>query len=161
MKPIVSNGRIGMVLLLGTETMLFATFIGAYMVIRQAATAWPPLGVPALVPTLSAVNTALLVLSSILVWRRYFTATWACGALFLGLQGLEFYRLYAQGLTLQTGIFGGFFYALITCHGLHVIGGLVLLGGALRKTSWRDNAELYWHFVTAVWLILFGMLYFY
>lgn len=161
MKPGLSTGRVGMVLLLGTETMLFATFIGAYMVLREAAVLWPPVGVPRLTPELSSINTALLVLSSVLVWRRKLVATLLCGTLFLALQACEFHRLYALGLTLKTGVFGGFFYALITCHALHVLGGLAILGVSFKKASWHGNAEMYWHFVTAVWLILFAMLYLY
>ncbi len=150
-----------MVLLLGTETMLFATFIGAYIILRGASLVWPPAGVPHLTPELSSFNTVLLVGSTILVWRGKLVATFICGVIFLLLQSLEFQRLYALGLTLKTGAFGGLFYTLITCHGLHVLGGLAILATAFRKASWREYAELYWHFVTAVWLILFGMLYFY
>lgn len=159
MRSRLSNGQIGMVLLLGTETMLFATFIGAYAVLRQSALIWPPLGVPKLTLDLSVANTALLIISSVLVWRRKLVATLVMGTLFLALQGVEFHRLYTLGLTLKTGIFGGFFYSLITCHALHVVGGLAILLAAIRKPLWAPNAELYWHFVTAVWLVLFAMLY--
>ena len=72
---------------------------------------------------------------------------------------MEFERLYDLGLTLKTGAYGALFYTLISCHGLHVVGGLTLLAVALRHSSWEEYAEIYWHFVTAVWLILFAMLY--
>ncbi len=155
----LSNGRLGMMLLVSTETMLFSTFIGAYLVIRGAALVWPPLGVPELSWHLSSINTTLLVLSSVLVWRKRFGWTLALGGIFLALQMIEFQRLYALGLTLQTGVFGALFYTLISCHGLHVIGGLGILATALRKPVWGSYAEIYWHFVTAVWLVLFSILY--
>src|SRR5690349_4919393 len=114
----ISNGRLGMILLVGTETILFSSFLGAYLVLRGAAAAWPPFGTPHLSLDLSAVNTALLVFSTILAYRRKITATFACGCLFLLLQAVEFHRLYALGLTLQTGTYGALFYSLISCHGL-------------------------------------------
>jgi len=89
----------------------------------------------------------------------YLLVVLAMGVLFLVLQGVEFHRLYARGLTLQTGTYGALFYALVTCHGLHVLGGLGILAVALRKAAWAEYAELYWHFVTGVWLVLFAVLY--
>jgi cytochrome c oxidase subunit 3 len=155
----ISNGRLGMMLVVGTETILFTSFIGAYIILRSAAAQWPPVGTPRLNVDLSSINTAILVISTILVYRRRLLAAWGLGFLFLMLQGVEFHRLYARGLTLQTGTYGALFYTLISCHGMHVLGGLMILATALRKASWADNAELYWHFVTGVWLVLFGVLY--
>jgi len=155
----LSNGRLGMMLLVGTETVLFSCFIGAYIVLRAAAYHWPPLGTPSLSLDLSSVNTGILILSTILAYRRRLGATFVFGVIFLLLQGVEFHRLYAQGLTLKTGTYGALFYTLITCHGLHVLGGLVILAGSFWKDAWAEYAEMYWHFVTAVWLVLFGILY--
>src|SRR3979490_1133366 len=63
--PPISNGFLGMILLVGTETILFTCFIGAYMVLRMGASSWPPAGTPALHLGLSAVNTVLLTLSGL------------------------------------------------------------------------------------------------
>jgi cytochrome c oxidase subunit III len=155
----LSNGRLGMMLLVGTETVLFSSFIGAYIVLRSAVSPWPPLGTPHLSLDLSSVNTALLVFSTVQIYRRRVGQTFLLGCLFLILQGFEFHRLYARGLTLQTGTYGALFYTLITCHALHVIGGLTILAIALRKAAWAEYAEMYWHFVTGVWLVLFAILY--
>src|SRR4029077_14472610 len=94
------------------------------------------------------------------------------GILFLILQGVEFHRLYARGLTLQTGPYGAIFYSLITCYGLHALGCLIFLAVVLAQLAaspaperlvkirnWVGYSELYWYFVTAVWLILFSILY--
>ena len=165
----ISNGRLGMMLLVGTETVLFSSFIGAYIVLRMASAAWPPVGAPHLYLDLSSVNTALLVASTWQVHRRRIGLTFWMGLAFLALQAVEFYRLYGRGLTLQTGTYGALFYTLITCHGLHVLGGLGILAMVLFRAhsgaplqairKWADNAELYWHFVTGVWLVLFAVLY--
>lgn len=179
----ISNGRLGMMLLVGTETILFSSFIGAYLVLRFAAPAWPPLGTPTLQIGLSAINTTLLTASSLLFALRkraeepngrLVRFVLAVGVLFLMLQGIEFYRLYERGLTLKTGTYGALFYTLISCHGLHVMGGLGILAAVLWKLAqipsrsplyqshvrdWVGHAELYWHFVTGVWLVLFVILY--
>lgn len=164
--PSISNGRLAMMLLIGTETILFSSFIGAYLVLRMGAAMWPPAGTPALTIGLSAFNSALLVFSS---WMALGfgersgvrpLAVFGMGSLFLALQGVEFHRLYARGLTLQTGTYGALFYSLIGCHGLHVIGGLIILAIAyFKRGEWLDHAGLYWHFVTGVWLVLFTILY--
>ena len=83
----ISNGRLGMMLLVGTETVLFSSFLGAYIVLRAAAMSWPPLGTPLLQVNLSAVNTAILVLSSLLIYRKRVGATLVLGVVFLLLQG--------------------------------------------------------------------------
>jgi len=155
----IPNGRLGMMLLVGTETILFSSFIGAYLVLRMAAASWPPMGTPHLNLDLSIVNTALLVFSTVQIYRRKIGMTFLLGVLFLLLQTLEFHRLYARGLTLQTGTYGALFYTLVTCHGLHVLGGLGILAVAFQKVAWEEYAELYWHFVTGVWLVLFAVLY--
>ena len=79
--------------------------------------------------------------------------------LFVSLQGVEFQRLYAQGLTLQSGPYGAIFFSLIGCHAIHVLGGLIGWAAAFRHPERSRYARLYWYFVTAVWLILFGILY--
>jgi heme/copper-type cytochrome/quinol oxidase subunit 3 len=155
----LSNGRLGMMLLVGTETVLFSSFLGAYVVLRLAASSWPPSGVPHLSLDLSSVNTALLVFSTVQIYRRRIGQTFLLGCLFLALQAFEFHRLYARGLTLQTGTYGALFYTLISCHGLHVLGGLAILAVAFWKSAWAEYAEMYWHFVTGVWLVLFAVLY--
>jgi cytochrome c oxidase subunit III len=96
-------------------------------------------------------------------------ATMALGLAFLGYQAFEYRRLYAEGFTLQSGGAGSIFYFLTGLHGAHVAGGLVLLGAMLglvaagrfgrgRAPALRA-AMLYWHFVDAVWVVIYGALY--
>ena len=63
-----------------------------------------------------------------------------------------------------------FFYVLTALHGLHLIGGLVVLGpddGASCRAAVRSSVDLrlsvelcamYWHFLLLVWLVLFALL---
>ena len=171
--PVISNGALGMMLLIGSETILFGCFINAYLVLRMASTMWPPLNTPKLQIGLSGINTAVIVLSSIIAalagWREKQNAsksaralidtTIGMGTLFFILQVVEFYQLYAKGLTLKTGPYGAVFYTLIGCHALHVLGGLFFLALSVKLKTWAPHARTYWTFVTAVWLVLFSILY--
>jgi heme/copper-type cytochrome/quinol oxidase subunit 3 len=165
-QPPIANGRIGMMLLVGTETVLFACFISAYMVLRMAAAVWPPIGTPHLTLGLSVFNTGILLISSLVLLSRKGSRHLICflmGSVFLLLQGVEFYRLYAKGLTLQTGPYGAIFFTLVGLHGLHVLGGLAfllyLLFAIQNPPQRKHYAEMYWHFVTFVWLVLFSIFY--
>ncbi|SRR5581483_2507990 len=96
-------------------------------------------------------------------------ATIALGLLFVGYQAFEYRRLYAEGFTLQSGGQGSIFYFLTGLHGAHVVGGLAMLGAilglALARRIGPSRAPavravmLYWHFVDAVWVVLYAVLY--
>lgn len=63
----------------------------------------------------------------------------------------------------------GFFYMISGVHGLHMLGGLAVLGrnvvNAWAGSGSRDlrdsiaNCALYWHFLLGVWLLMFGLLF--
>ena len=63
-----------------------------------------------------------------------------------------------------------FFYLITGLHGLHLLGGLVAWGRTMSRLGRGDeiarlgaSAELcaiYWHFLLAVWLVLFGLMLF-
>ena len=62
------------------------------------------------------------------------------------------------------------FYVLTIAHGLHLIGGLFVLGraslrfaGGAEPIDLRQSLSLcaiYWHFLLIVWLVVFGVLLF-
>jgi len=94
----------------------------------------------------------------------------ALGAIFLAGTAREWYGLiYHQHLTIGTNLFGTTFYALVGLHASHVTIGLAILAllgvfafsGALRREH-AERAELvswYWHFVDAVWVMVFTVVY--
>ena len=61
-----------------------------------------------------------------------------------------------------------YFYLFTTMHGLHLLGGLVALGGVSyrlwkgappeKTTASMELCATYWHFLFAVWLVLFALL---
>ena len=92
------------------------------------------------------------------------------GGLFMFGTGQEWYRLiYQHGLTISTNLFGTTYYSLVGLHAFHVTAGLVMLcivlAFALTRRVGRDQSarvdvlSLYWHFVDAVWVAVFTVVY--
>lgn len=181
--PIVPNAVIGTLIFLGAEAMLFGGLISIFLVLRAGDVAWPPADQPRLPILVTAVNTLILLLSGYTVQRaggavrrdrapqlqRWLTATVLLGALFLGVQGVEWTRLIRYGLSATQSNYGGTFYTLVGCHALHVFGGVVLLLAVLRgarrsRYSARscgavEACRLYWSFVVGVWPPLYVLVY--
>ena len=76
-----------------------------------------------------------------------------------------------SGYYATTNVANAFFYLFTTLHGLHLVGGLYFWGRTtskfLRKNSKTEDVKhsielcaIYWHFLLAVWLVLFGLMLF-
>ena len=173
---------IGMVMALASWSMLFASLFFAYAVLRMAASTWPPPGNEPLPRALPAANTALMILSSVVLWlgadpkrerpgrlRRALGATIALGALFLALQMVVWVPLWREGFTFASGVYASLFYGLTTFHAVHVLAGLVALVWLFAHTkdgryvSSRQNpvrlTAMFWHFVDLVWVLMFVVVY--
>ncbi|WP_114577682.1 heme-copper oxidase subunit III [Saliphagus sp. LR7] len=173
--------RWGMVLFLATDVMTFAAGFVYFFFVRTGP--WPPGELPHLLSSLVAINTAVLVASSVTLHvahesirgghRRRFLAflgaTVVLGVVFVGGQLLEYYELLVVEGAALTDVFGSAFFALTGLHGLHVALGVILLAIVLvRAGRGQFSAErhtavattsMYWHFVDAVWLFLVVTLY--
>lgn len=172
----------GMAIFVFTEVMLFAAFTSSFLIIRNSTPPgiWPPEGQPRLPFERTAFNTALLLVSGVLVMlahrafgrrgaaaaRLPLTAGLLLGTAFVGLQGVEWVGLIRQGLTLTSSQIGGFFYLIVGCHALHALCALALLAmcwrGLLTGTLQRSRfaaAQLFWLFVVIVWPILWLVVY--
>ena len=181
----LSNARLGVLVLLGAETMLFSGLIGTFLVFRVGNVTWPPpshIGIE-LPRVVTGINTVLLLLSGYTMFqarrailkdkatqlRNWLLITGVLGLLFLGVQGSEWMQLIRNGLTLQSGIYGGIFYVLIGCHAVHVLSAVIWLfivfGMAMagRFSAARyvgvDTCTIYWIFVVALWPILYVLVY--
>jgi cytochrome c oxidase subunit 3 len=99
--------------------------------------------------------------------RNWLLITGALGLAFLAGQMIEYFNL-PFGLT--DHLFASTFYALTGFHGLHVTLGTICIGivalqtrpgGSISATSHfgLEAAELYWHFVDGIWVVLYGILY--
>lgn len=172
----------GFIVFLVSESMLFVGLFVAYFTFRLVAPSWPPEGTPDLELLLPGVNTFILLSSSFVAHqadvaikkkndvggvRKWFLITMAMGATFLVGQIYEYNHL-EFGLT--TNLFASTFYVLTGFHGLHVFVGLLLMAGVLWRSRRPGHysqdshfgieaAEVYWHFVDVIWVILFTLLY--
>ena len=102
---------------------------------------------------------------------RYLLLTAILGAIFVGLQfGVEYTNLiFNLNFTPQTNIFGSAFFTLTGFHGLHVTVGVLFLLICFFRTIRGDfagkrhfaveAAEMYWHFVDGVWVVVFSTVY--
>jgi heme/copper-type cytochrome/quinol oxidase subunit 3 len=179
----LDNVRLAMMFFLGAEVMFFAGLVSAFLVLRMAAPMWPPPLQPRLPVMLTGLNTLVLLASSAamiaamqargrgdrtgLIRRLGLTA--GLGALFLSVQGVEWARLLHYGLTLSSGAYGATFYTLIGTHAAHVLGALAWLGvtlGLVARGRFLDGpagalraCAIYWHFVVALWPILYVAVY--
>jgi cytochrome c oxidase subunit 3 len=170
---------VGVVVWLASELMFFAGLFAAYFTLRSATEVWPPAGV-SLETGRTAVATAVLVASSFTMHGavkagerddRRGAITWLAvtallGLLFLSNQAVE----YAQAdFRISSHAYGSAFYLMTGFHGLHVIGGLLFMGGVAAAIGGRGSRQpagttvqvcaYYWHFVDVVWVAMFSTIY--
>lgn len=175
------KGTVGMICLIVAESAIFIIFVIAYIFYIGKSLSGPT---PSQVLKLPIVETVCLLSSSITVHfavstlakgktglsAAWLAATVLLGAIFLAGTALEWRELiYQDGLTIRTNLFGTTFYSLVGLHASHVAVGLVMLGLALffgvtgkLKQAHAHRLEMvsyYWHFVDAVWVVVFTVVY--
>ena len=175
------RGTVGMASLIIAEAAIFTIFVVAYLFYEGKSLSGPT---PREVLETPIFYTICLLSSSLTIhfagkllergYRGAFLALWSLtivlGALFLFGTGQEWRRLiYQHGLTISTNLFGTTYYSLVGLHGFHVSAGLILLttvlllglAGRIRpEHSCRVGVlSLYWHFVDAVWVVVFTVVY--
>ena len=182
-RPLLDNAVLATVFVIAGEIMFFGGLVFSFWIVRLAAPIWPPPLQPRLPVGVTAVNTVVLLASSAVIVaatrarargdRRAFVRrlglTAALGGLFLAVQGFEWLRLVGFGLTMASGAYGATFYTLIGAHAAHVVAALGWLGFTLvlaargRFAGPRAAAvtacAMYWHFVVALWPILYVTVY--
>lgn len=178
--------RLGMMLFIVSEAVFFTILILAFVFYRDSpAIAHGPNDFNSLDVGRVAIFTACLYASSFTIWfsgrshakgqDRMMTfwlfLTIGLGATFLFGEATEYIDLTSRlGLTPHRNLFGTTLYALTGFHGFHVLMGLVLLtvlfvltvGGKFRGGAHHvgyETVSLYWHFVDAVWVVIFPTVY--
>jgi cytochrome c oxidase subunit III len=176
-----TRGQIGMFALIAAEAAIFIIFVIAYLFYIGKSLTGPMPGDVLKVPvfyTVCLLSSSLTIhfavksirLDRINNFRNWWGATVALGAIFLYGTAREWYRLIVEeGLTIHTNLFGTTYYSLVGLHGFHVIVGLIFLslvliftlsGQVRREHVYRlDVLSLYWHFVDAVWVVVFTVVY--
>jgi cytochrome c oxidase subunit 3 len=171
---------VGVVVWLASEVMFFGGLFAAWFVLKAHNGAlWPPPG-EEIEALRMAIGTAILITSSVTMHfsvqtaehgrnrasLRWLAATVALGAVFLINEVLEWSTL---TFGFSSSAFSTIFYLLTGFHGLHVLGGLILMtvvawvvfgrgsraptAASIRVTSY------YWHFVDVIWVVLFLTVY--
>jgi len=176
-----SRGIVGMTCLVIAESAIFIIFVVAYLFyIGKSLTGPTPrevLEIPwfASICLLSSSITVHFAVHDLRLNRLgrfipWLAATVLLGGIFLAATAMEWYDLiYHDGLTIRTNLFGTTFYSLVGLHASHVIVGLIMLGFALLAalmgkvhTHHAERLEvvsIYWHFVDAVWVVVFTVVY--
>jgi cytochrome c oxidase subunit 3 len=175
------RSRVGILALILTESVFFSIFVVAYIFYLGKSLTGPyPKDVlsPPILNTICLLSSSITIVLAIRALRagstRTFALWWfitfALGAEFLTGTALEWHRLiYHEGLSIRTNLFGTTYYSLVGLHALHVTIGLLLILLVLtftmlgymneRHIERVDVLSWYWHFVDAVWVVVFLTVY--
>ena len=183
----LNNSKLGIWVFLASEVMLFGGLFSAYVFLRMAAPVgdfayWgSKLSIP-----MATVNTLVLISSSVTVimswaslkmkdfekYKMYMGLTLLCAFIFLVIKYFEYTGKFHHGIYPSSSTFMGIYFTLTGLHGLHIIGGMIVMGYfwlPFGNKMWQSDPErftnrievagLYWHFVDLVWIFLFPILY--
>ena len=175
--------RIGVWVAVGSILMLFVALTSAYIVRSASSDDWRPIAMPKIL----WLSTAVIVLSSITMeisrrslkrqknsgYGRWLLVTVLLGIGFLSSQLIAWKQLVRQGVYLASNPYNSFFYLFTAAHGLHLLGGICALTylllrtrrkrdtieGELRRVGAAEATGIYWHFMDALWIALFLLLF--
>jgi cytochrome c oxidase subunit III len=176
-----SRGKVAMAGLIVAESAIFTIFVVAYLFYLGKSVTGPT---PSEVLETPIFYTICLLSSSLTIhlaakclerdYRRLFLGflllTITLGGLFLYGTAQEWHRLiYEHGLTISTNLFGTTYYSLVGLHAFHVTAGFVMLSlvavfGLAGRVGISESGRIavlsmYWHFVDAVWVVVFTVVY--
>lgn len=176
------SGALALNLFLMALGMFFAASVVGFLLIRARQPEWPPAGSPPL-PGGLWLATFVLVAGSVAAQlalgairkgsqrglRIGVAATLGLTILFLAVQAMNWSELAREGLTPGRNLYGFAFYMLTGLHAAHVVGGLVVLVLVASK-AFRGgysagyhpgvrSAAVYTHFLTVVWIVMFGIVF--
>lgn len=176
-----TRNQLGMIVFITSEAVFFALLVLSYAFFHkggQGAEASRMLD-----PIKTGFFSIALLSSSLTMWLAekahekknykgvalWLLATVILGAIFLIGQGIEYALLIHNHITISRNLFGSTFFTLTGFHGMHVLFGLLMLGVltglAFAGKKFSPNSEalstiaIYWHFVDAVWIVIFGVVY--
>ncbi len=175
------SSRLAVLLFIASEAVFFTLLILAYVILHRSGSGPGAADVLDLRRTLVF---SLFLLASSLTWwlaeRRLrggdrvgfallLNLTVLLGVVFLSGQAIEWVGLFRRGVVPSRDPFATGFFTLTGFHALHVIAGLCLLvaaaiAGGRREAGTRGREAVagvgyYWHFVDAVWVVIFAVVY--
>jgi nitric oxide reductase NorE protein len=176
-------GEAGLWIFILGDMSLFGAFFIVLMWERHGQPALFAQSAGELSPTIGAINTLVLLVSSYLVvaatWAhrrgdqplaaRWLAGAAACAVVFAALKGLEYFHTLAGGNTPGSNMFFTFYFVLTGVHLLHVLIGTALLTlwarQLRRRRSWEtartvgEGVAVYWHMVDLLWIAIFTLVY--
>jgi heme/copper-type cytochrome/quinol oxidase subunit 3 len=170
------DGAVGMWVFLVADAISFIALFIAWGVLRvraESGAAWPTgrldlgLGAALTYVLLGSSLAMSLAGGAAAAGRTRAAAGWlwltiVLGAAFLAGQAGEWHALAGRGIVPASDAQAATFYVCTGWHGAHVLAGLVALVAcafARARASTLAVAALFWHFVDAVWIVLFTLVY--
>lgn len=174
--------RIGMWLGLASVGMMFTSLSSAYIVRSASANDWIALPLPRVL----LASTALIIGSSVTLevarrklkaaltgpYSKFLSLTVLLGLGFLVSQVFAWRQLARQGIYVASHPHSSFFYLLTGAHAVHLVGGLLGLiflwvrsrrqvteNALVARRAATDAVSIYWHFMDALWIYLFLLLF--
>jgi len=175
---------LGMVLFIASEIIFFGSLFAAYYTLRSVTPVWPP---PDALAAFTSPARLQATAASIILWgssvpmhlamqslrrqdlaamRGYILLAIGMGIAFMG---WKFSEWAASPFSVSTHAYGTIFFALTGVHALHLLIGLILLGGVVTRIaqgayrggdrSGPEAVAYYWHFVDTVWVGVFATVY--
>jgi cytochrome c oxidase subunit 3/cytochrome o ubiquinol oxidase subunit 3 len=176
-----NRGKVAMASLIIAESAIFTIFVVAYLFYIGKSVSGPT---PREVLEIPIFYTICLLSSSFTIhyagrvlargrqgaFLGWWLLTVVLGGSFMFGTAQEWHRLiYERGLTISTNLFGTTYYSLVGLHAFHVSLGLVMLAvvsmlaaiGRFGRSqvSRVEVISMYWHFVDAVWVVVFTVVY--
>lgn len=175
------KGHVGMYCLIIAESSIFTIFVVAYLYYLGKSLSGPTpkeiLEIP-IFATICLLSSSLTIhfavgalgKARLAAFRLWWFLTMALGGIFLGATAREWYHfIKGKNFTISTNLFGTTYYSLVGLHAFHVTIGLtglliillLALSGKVRQDHLAnvDTFALYWHFVDAVWVVVFTVVY--
>lgn len=176
-------GEEGVWVFLFGDMAVFTILFGVYLYYRGQQPATFDESQLRLNQTFGAVNTLVLLTSSLFVVtavravRRHANvlatrltyAAMACGVIFIVNKAIEYGEKISQGIVPATNQFFMYFYVMTGLHLGHVVIGLALLGfvarlarqpaPSARQLGYLEGAGCFWHMVDLLWVVIFPLLY--
>lgn len=172
----------GMIFFLVSEVAFFSTLIIVYLTYSRVPQSGPT---PAILSLPLVIGTTICLLSSSLTvhladkghgrgdsgaFTMWWSITILLGITFLAGTAYEWSNLIRkEGLTISSNLFGSTYYTLVGFHALHVSVGvlamiIVLSLARKNRAAARPGTDVeivswYWHFVDAVWIVVFTVVY--
>jgi cytochrome c oxidase subunit 3/cytochrome o ubiquinol oxidase subunit 3 len=180
--PLPYRGTVGMSAVILAESSMYLMFFVGYLYYMGKSTSGPTpdqvLEPPWLITICLWASSLTIHLSVEALKKRkqagfmaWLGLTILLGVIFIAGTGREWWGLiFDKGFTIRTNLFGTTFYSLVGLHSFHVIVGLLMLGtvfliGLFKRIDEEHyghfhTLSIYWHFVDAVWVVVFSVVYF-